>query len=161
MRELMLSSTGRSVEYQFGSDGSVTRSDGDSYQFLGDHFKRGDKTYYFCSSPYYDSLLPSIELLDNTDMPIIATAPDHTEYYVTGESDKVRNLLAAAKGLGHTVEYPNGDIMPSVTFPGRPAVSFKYHGSTLIEVSIYIAVGPARTKDAAVATPSAASVVPA
>lgn len=159
MKELMLSSIGRRVEYQFESDGTVTRSDGGSYQMFGDHFKRGNKTYYFPSSPYYASLLPSMGILNNVDIPVISVAPDHIEYYLTGNSDKVRDLLVKAGEVGHTVEYPNGDIMPSITFPGRPALSFRYVGDTLVEVSIYIAVGPVRMRDSVSYAPPSTSVI--
>lgn len=140
MKELMLSSIGRRVEYQFGSDGTVTRSDGGSYQMFGDHFKRGSKTYFHPHSPVFGGLRPKEGFLVDADIRYIGTAPDHVEYYVTGSQHKILEYLATAKTLGHEIAYPSGFIMPSVSVPNSPMLSFTFKGNELVEVCIYMAM---------------------
>lgn len=140
MREVMISSTGRQIEYTF-TDKGVVRSDGQSYTVYTDYFQRGNKLYYRPENPLFAGLKPKEGLLKDADVRCIGVAPDHVEYYVTGNAQEIIDYLKKAEELGHKVEYPNKTVIPSVAGYDKPVISFTYSRTgELIEVCIYFMV---------------------
>lgn len=140
MREIMVSSTGRQVEYTF-TDKGVVRNDGQSYTVYPDYFQRGSKLYYRPENPLFAGLKPKDELLANADIRCIGVAPDHIEYYVTGNVQQIVDYLKKARELGHKVDYPNKTVLPSVSVYNEPMISFTYsQKGDLLEVCVYFMV---------------------
>lgn len=140
MREVMISSTGRQVEYTF-TDKGVMRNDGQSYTVYPEYFQRGNKLYYRPENPLFAGLKPKEGILKDADIRCIGVAPDHVEYYITGSVQEIVDYLKKAEELGQKVEYPNKTVIPSVTGGGEPLISFTYSQSgDLIEVCVYFVV---------------------
>lgn len=140
MREIMISSTGRQVEYRF-TDKGVMRNDGQSYTVYPDYFQRGNKLYYRPENPLFQGLKPVDGIVKNADIGCIGVAPDHIEYYVTGTAQQIIEYLAMAQQAGHKVAYPNKTVVPSVSAFNEPMISLTYSKTgELIEACIYIGI---------------------